>query len=77
MQRESHLILEVWDEVRDFIPPTKRVEVATAILLHMQDYGMEPQDMAEIVDEDPYLTHAFYDLFAEEELEREDELEDE
>lgn len=72
MRRESRLILELWDVIRDHVPPGKRGDTALAMMTLLQDYGMERDDLCDVVDEDPHLTRAFHSLFDDD-----DEAEDE
>jgi hypothetical protein len=66
MKNESNLVLEVWDMVRDHIPVAKRLEHAIGIVRAFEEYGMDARDLADIVDEEPYLTRAYNEVFDEE-----------
>jgi len=59
MSPEATLIFEIWDEVRDFIPVQKRLDIAESILKSVADFGFEAEDVADIADEDPDLANAF------------------
>lgn len=73
MTSESQVIVELWDLVRDHIPTARRLEIAISFLRSFEEFGFEQRDMQDIVDEDPYLKRAFYDLYEEEEEEEEDD----
>jgi hypothetical protein len=66
MKNESNLVLEVWDMVRDHIPVSKRQEIAIGVVRSFEEYGMDAKDLADIVDEELYLTRAYYEVFDEE-----------
>ena len=63
MTPETRLVLEIWDSVRDFIPNNKRFDVAEIILKAMVEYGMEPNDFAEVIDEDNDLAEVYELLY--------------
>jgi len=66
MKNESNLVLEVWDMVRDHIPVAKRLEIAIGVVRAFEEYGMDSKDLADITDEEPYLTRAYLEVFDEE-----------
>jgi hypothetical protein len=72
MNSESKVVAELWDLVRDHIPASRRLEIAISFLQTFEEYGFDPPDMADIMDEDVYLRRAYVDLF-----EYEDDEEDE
>ena len=74
MKDESKVVVELWDLVRDHIPPTQKLDVAIAFLRAFEEYGFDSRDMQDIVDDDRYLARAYNDLYEEDE---EDEEEDE
>lgn len=67
MKNESNLVLEIWDMVRDHIPVAKRLEHAISIVRAFEEYGMDARDLADVVDEEPYLTRAYREVFDQEE----------
>lgn len=73
MKVESNLVLEIWDLIRDQIPAARRLDTAISVLRAFEEYGFDEKDLQDIVDEEPYLTRAYYDLFAIEQSEEEDE----
>lgn len=66
MKSESNLVFEVWDLVRDSIPPARRNDVAITMLRHFEEYGFEADDLHDILDEDDNLTVAFRMVFGSE-----------
>ncbi|RYD67163.1 MAG: hypothetical protein EOP83_03400 [Verrucomicrobiaceae bacterium] len=63
MKNESKLVLEIWELVRDQLTPAKRLDTAIALLQSMESYGFEERDLHDVLDEDPYLTRAFREVF--------------
>jgi hypothetical protein len=76
MNSESKVVAELWDLVRDHIPASRRLEIAISFLQKFEEYGFDPRDMQDIIDEDVYLRRAFVDLFEDEEENEEDEYGD-
>ncbi len=72
MKSESKVIAELWDLIRDFVPTSRRLEVAISFVQTFEDYGFDSRDMSDIVDEDAYLRRAFMDLFEDEVFEEEE-----
>jgi hypothetical protein len=71
------LILEVWELVRDAIPPAKRHDIAVALLKSFEEYGFEHATLADAAEEDSYMSKAFHDAFEDEwEEETEHDLDD-
>lgn len=70
---ESRLILELWENVRDQIPAAKRTDVAVTWIRAFEDYGFEPEDMADLIGEDRNLEEAFQSLYGEDEEDFDDE----
>lgn len=60
---ELELLLGIWGVVRDNITHSKRAAVARDILYVFEENGVEPPDIAAIVDEDPDLADAFEEVF--------------
>lgn len=69
MKRESALVIEIWELVRDLTPPAKRGEIATGLLRAFEEYGLDRRDLQDVVDEDAYMSRAFREVFDEEEVE--------
>ena len=69
MRRESMMVVELWDLVRDNVPASHRLETAISFLKVFEEYGYDSKDMQDITDEDPYLKKAYDDLYGEEEEE--------
>jgi hypothetical protein len=63
MKSESKLLIELWDTIRDQIQPARRLEVATSFVQCFEDYGMDERDLQDVLDEDPYLTRAYREVF--------------
>lgn len=59
MKSESTLIIETWEVVRDYVPSGKRTDVAMSFLRCFEEYGFEPSDLEDIIDEDDSLTAAY------------------
>lgn len=73
MSGEAQVVLEIWDTVRDFIPVSKRPDVAEILLKSFADYGFEASDLCEITDEDEDLADAYGIIFSDQEELDEDE----
>ena len=69
MSRESELLFEVWEKVRDVIPPkgSLRADAAMEIIRCFADYGFDAKDLRAATEEDRYLAKAFPLVFEEEE----------
>ena len=63
MNDTSQLILDIWETVRDYLTAPKRTEVAHGIMTACLEHGFETVDVAPVVDEDPDLAEAFYDVY--------------
>ncbi len=74
---ESRLLLDVWDAVRELVPPPKREEASLAILRAFVDHGCDAHDLAEAKEDDEDLAIAFDDLFGTDEEEKETDEEEE
>lgn len=55
MSSEAEFVIELWENVKDFIPNSKREEAATVIIQAVLNYGIEYSDIAAIEDEDELL----------------------
>jgi hypothetical protein len=75
MSSEAQMVFEIWDAVRDFVPVSKRLDVAETIVKAMSEYGFEAADLAEIVDEDDDLAEAYQVVFSDRDYD--DEIEEE
>ena len=76
MTSESQAIVALWDLVRDHVPQARRLEIAISFLREFEEYGFEKREMLDIVDEDPYLKRAFYDIFEEDEEEQDEDYDE-
>lgn len=76
MKAESSFLLEVWEAVRDFIPAARRNDTAITILRSCEEFGMESNDLVDLIDEDDALTAAYKIVFGLEEDEEEERYED-
>ncbi len=63
MKSESNLVIEVWEQVRDFLPVARRHESAVGIIRAFTEFGFEQEDFADIIDEDDILTAAYNEFF--------------
>lgn len=63
MKSESNLVIEVWEQVRDYLPANRRHDAAVGILRAFTEYGFEQDDLSDIIDEDDILTAAYNDFF--------------
>jgi hypothetical protein len=60
---EAELALELWNAVRDFIPASKRDAVAEEFLSKFENFGVNPEELADVVEEDRNLSNAFEELY--------------
>jgi hypothetical protein len=75
MNRESRLVLEVWEATRDFIPVVKRADVALTLLRSFEEFGIDPGDFVDLKGEDKHLEEAFQTLYGDDpEAEYEDDV---
>jgi hypothetical protein len=65
MSSEVQLIVEVWDLVRDTLPPSRRLDSAIQLLRAFEEYGFDPENLKDLLDEDRYLQRAYEDLYEE------------
>jgi len=63
MTSELALTTEIWELVRDFVPVSKRDDIALGIVQTLVDYGFESKEMAELQDEDRHLAKAYLEIF--------------
>lgn len=73
---ESRLILELWENVRDQLPAAKRTDVAVVWIRAFEDYGFEPEDMADLIGEDRNLEEAFQLLYGDDEEDFDEDYDD-
>ncbi len=59
MNSESRLLVEIWDTIGDQISKAQRVEVIISLFRSFQEYGIEPEQFEEAIEEDAYLKTAF------------------
>ncbi len=76
MNSEARLISEIWETVRDLIPAPKRSEIAQQHLRAFEEYGFDPEDMADLIGEDKYLEEAYKTLYEEDVEEAADEYDE-
>jgi hypothetical protein len=72
---EAELALELWNAVRDFIPAGKRDAVAEDFLSKFENFGVDPTELADVVDEDRNLSNAFHELYGQD-IDDEDDQDD-
>lgn len=65
MNKESTLAIEIWEIVRDNLPTVRRLDTAVGLLKALEDYGFDARDLQDVIDEEPYLTRAYRDVFDE------------
>jgi hypothetical protein len=63
MSNEAQMVVEIWDAVRDFVPASKRTDVAELILKAAAEYGFEAAGLADVVEEDSDLEDAYKTVF--------------
>jgi hypothetical protein len=57
MDSESKLVIELWDKIKDVIPNAKKHDTLLAVLLCLQEYGIELEDL-DVAGEDEHLDDA-------------------
>lgn len=68
--------MEIWEAVRDFIPSSKRTDVAVSIIRSVEEFGIISSDLRDLLDEDEHLTSAYKIVFdGDDEEEEEDDSE--
>ena len=72
MNRESRLLVDLWDLVGDQFPKAQRLDAMISILRHFQEFGIEPEEFEDATEEDLYILHGFEAI-----VEREDAIDDE
>ena len=72
IKSESNLVIEVWEQVRDYLPAARRQEAAVGIIRAFVEFGFDKEDFSDIIDEDDVLTAAFNEAFDEGEDEDQD-----
>ena len=75
MNSESSLVMEIWEAVRDFVPASKRTDVAVSVLRSVQEFGLEANDLNDLLDEDEHLNAAHKIVFNNEHDDEEDDEE--
>lgn len=76
MSDDARLLLDVWEVVRDHLPPAKREVAAIALMRVFADHGYDARDLAAVKDEDEDLDVAFEEVFSDPETDVEDTEED-
>lgn len=74
-KKESLLVVEIWEIFRDIIPHNRKNETATLLLRAFEEYGFEKSDLTDLVDEDPYISRAYKDVY--DDHDQEDFIDDE
>lgn len=72
IKSESNLVVEIWEQVREYIPSAKRTEIAVSFIKAFTDFGFEKEDFHDIVDEDDNLNAAYNEFFEDDLYEYED-----
>lgn len=73
MKVESSFLLEVWEITRDFIPAGRKLDTAVSLIRSFEEFGMDNNDLVDVIDEDDILTSAYKLVFG---LDHEDTDED-
>ncbi len=63
MNGESELIINIWDKIKDYIPASKRGDMALSILKNFEEFGFDRNEMRFVGEEDKYLAKAYEDLY--------------
>lgn len=72
MNRESRLLVDIWDVVGDQFPKAQRVDAVIRILRAFQEFGLDPIEFEDAIEEDPYIQHGYESV-----VEKDDAYEDE
>lgn len=67
MNRETTMILETWDTVKDYVPAAKRLDIAIQWFRSFEEFGIDPGDFKDVIGEDKILEEAFNTLYGGEE----------
>lgn len=70
MKVESSFLLEVWEITRDFVPAGRKLDTAVSLMRSFEEFGMDNNDLVDVIDEDDTLTAAYKLVFG---LDSEDE----
>lgn len=70
---KAELILEVWDQVKDFIPVKERQAIAFSFIEKFEDYGFDVDHLSNIEGEDRYLDKVFAEKAVQYNLDLDDE----
>ncbi len=63
MSSEAELVIDIWENIRDHLPASKRFDFARDLIYAFAEYGFSAVDLADIVDEDPDLCAAYENVF--------------
>lgn len=63
MKSESNITIQVWELMREYIPPARRPEISISLLRCLEEFGFEAEDLSDILDEDDHLTAAYRSVF--------------
>jgi hypothetical protein len=73
MQRESNLVYEIWEIVRDHVSGPKKIDAATSMIRSFSDFGFDRDDFLDACEEDDMIKSAVALIFHEEEDDDEEE----
>jgi hypothetical protein len=59
MKSESNLILAVWEIFASHVPASQRTDAAITMIRAFEEFGIDEDDMTDVLDEDDYLTAAY------------------
>jgi len=73
MNRESTLVYELWDLIKDNLTNSRKQSFATEMLRTFESNGYEADDLRDLVDEDQYLANAYREVYEYEDDEPDDD----
>jgi len=73
MEISADIVLELWELMVDFVPASKKEDVANKLVMIYINNGGDSDDLNDIKDEDTYLDIAIENYFEEHNDESEDE----
>lgn len=59
MNKESRMLVDIWDLVGDQFPKAQRLEAVMSLLRIFEDFGIETTEFEDATEEDAYLLHGF------------------
>jgi len=63
MNSESSLVMELWEQIKEFVPAARRTDTAITILRSFEEFGFTDSDLKDLVDEDDNVTAAYRIVF--------------